>query len=286
MGIIEQLKRKQGFTDAERDMASYILHNVEAVCDMTVRELSGATHTSNSGIIRLCHKLGLSGYGELRIGLARELERRRASMSSIDASRPFGRNESCATIMRSVATLAQEAIEGCYAQLSPEVIDHVAQLVSEAPHVLLYAAGASAISVDGFALSLAKLGIDCVQAGRYDDYASASYLASEGDMALFVSYGGRMFKLFDNLVEFLKGRGCTCVIVTAMDPYDPLLAEFDHVITVPRREGDVGAIGPYFSQASFRYVLGCVYGRVYSLNYASNDERKQLVDSAGRAGRF
>lgn len=59
MQLIERLERQQDLTDAERELALFILAHTEDVSSMSIAELAESSFTSNATTVRLCRKLGL-----------------------------------------------------------------------------------------------------------------------------------------------------------------------------------------------------------------------------------
>lgn len=278
MSVIEALKSKEGFTSTERGVADYILHNAEIIARMSIAELSKATFTSNASIVRLCRKVGLNGYRDLRIALATELERRRGALSDIDVNNPFSDKESTATIMRSIAKLTAEATEACYGTISPETIDAIARAALNAQSVLLYGVGDSCVSSEMFAELVSKLGIHCINAYHNGDTLPHAYMAREGDVALFISYSGIILPNLQIDLSALRNRGCKTAVITAREEHDPLVRDFDYKVIFPSREALYGKIATFYSQTCIRYVLNCIYGRMYTLDFETNRSQKDEID--------
>lgn len=286
MSIVEKLKAGHGFTAAEEALAAYILHHVEEVPRMTERELAERALVSKSAIARLCHKLGLDGYRSLRLDLATEIERRRRLIADVDADRPFTSRESCATVIRLLAELTREAVDGCYESVSPEAIDEVAADILVAEQVILYAVGDSCIVTQLFASKLAKLGINCVVAGVFGDYNAYLPLCNERTLVVFATYSGM---LLHNLmgtsgIRRFSERGCKTVVITGMDAHDPALEGSDVVVSFPRKESQGGAIGPFYSLTCLNFVFNCIYARVYATDFEKYDQMKGTVDAINRTG--
>ena len=74
MNIFMQLKNKELFSNNEQILADYILENPSQVLNMNINELSAACFVSNATIYRLCNKLNLSGYSELKIKITSALQ--------------------------------------------------------------------------------------------------------------------------------------------------------------------------------------------------------------------
>jgi len=67
------LERKEGFTNSERQIADYILKNPKKIKNLTATELGSNSYTSKATVLRLCQKLDLSGYSDLRMTLIKEI---------------------------------------------------------------------------------------------------------------------------------------------------------------------------------------------------------------------
>ena len=286
MSLIDQLKAKQGFTEAECSIASYVLHHAEDVPHMTVGELSESANVSKAAVIRLCKKLGLQGYRDLRVELASELEKRRSQLANIDANQPFSVLESNATMMRSVAQLQQEAIIGCYQSLSPARIDEVARGIYEARRVVIYSLGDSCIVSSLFGSKLAKVGIESTMAGLYGDLMAPTAMLGPQDYALIVTCWGTMLKgiLRDTGIAAIAQQGCKVGVITGLAENDPLLAGADQVISFRMQESRRGAIGPFYSTTCLNYIFNCIYARVYAYDFVHHGENKDLVDALNMVG--
>lgn len=71
--LLERLESKEGFTNSERQIADYILKNPTKIQNLTATELGSNSYTSKATVLRLCQKLDLSGYSDLRMTLIKEI---------------------------------------------------------------------------------------------------------------------------------------------------------------------------------------------------------------------
>ena len=71
--ILEKLKRMEGFTHQEQAVARYILDHVEEIQQMSTEELARVSYTSKATVVRLCKKLEVEGYQELKLKLVSEM---------------------------------------------------------------------------------------------------------------------------------------------------------------------------------------------------------------------
>lgn len=70
MDILEKLQAKVGFTGTEIKIADYILERSHQVSGMSANALARETFSSTASVIRMCRKMGLSGYREFQIALS------------------------------------------------------------------------------------------------------------------------------------------------------------------------------------------------------------------------
>ena len=276
MAVLEKLKLAEGFTSVEKKLADYIVDNVEAVSRMSIAHLAEVTFTSNASIVRLCHKLGVDGYRELRIELAAETERARSSISDIDVNRPFSNDESTPAIMSGIAAVLKEAIDASRASVDPAAIDLAARAVRKSGLVYLFGSGDSRITAIAFGNMLLKLGIHSVIVGEYDDDIASISGIMPGDVALFVTYSGGIADSASTqrAIRILQERHCPMIWLSST----PMPAPMSIELRLPAREAIHGKTATFFSQMCIRYLLNCIYGAVYALDYEMNTKKVDRVD--------
>lgn len=74
MQLIDKLKQNSNFTNAEIDLANFILQNIETITKMTIQDLSDNSFVSRPTIIRFYKKLGYDTFFDFRIQLESELK--------------------------------------------------------------------------------------------------------------------------------------------------------------------------------------------------------------------
>lgn len=71
MDIRKQLREARGLTPTEAQLARTVLAMGERIQQTSIKELASASATSIATVHRLCKKLGLEGFKELKVELAR-----------------------------------------------------------------------------------------------------------------------------------------------------------------------------------------------------------------------
>ena len=274
MGLIQMLQQQDDFTATECAIADFILQNPEEFMQCSSMDLAKASCSSKSAITRLCQKLGQENLKNFRTAFAVELEKQRLERSEVDINFPFSDSERAASVMRSVNLISKEALDACYASISPGSIDHIAKVLSEAKHIYLYGIGDTYITACAFSNMLMKLGIHCILTEQYHERLGVTYSAREGDVALFLTYSGDFMQFVHQELGILRRKHCTTILISTLKKVNGI----DYHIVIPAKEKAVGKTAGYYSQAALRYVLNCLYGVIYARDLKRNMSYKNRID--------
>lgn len=280
MSLIDKLQAQHGFTDTEMQIASFILAHPEDIAQMNIADLTTQTYSSNATVIRLCNKLGVQGYRKFRIQFAAELEKQRSEKRPININYPFSPTESNATIVKNIAELSKEALDSCYAAVPISDLEKAARWLRDAERVYLYAAGDTQISAISFSNMLAKLGIHAVLADQYGESRTFAYGTTSQDVALFISYSGTFLTSIKKVLQTVRRHRCRTILLTSLPHYEGI----DHLIVIPAQEKGLDKIATYYSQESIRYILNCLYGLIYSMDFEKNRSRKNRAEGLDDPG--
>lgn len=278
MNVLEALRIKKNFTDAEKALADYILSHTDDVLNMNIGQLARLAHCSTSTIVRLCQKMGLDGYRELRVELAKAIERRRHSNLQVNPDRPFIEGNATADIASSIATLSKQAIDATYAGLRMHDVRKAARLILGARRVAYYASGDSLVSAEMFANLLVKIGVVCTSGFFKSDFGSVSQLLDSRDVAIIVTHSGQLLETWERPISSIRSRGCKIVLITADLTAGERLMGTDCILTLPQGESRSQRLATFYSQACIRYVLNCIYAEAFSMNYQQNIERLDAIE--------
>ena len=276
MPIIDALTRKHGFTRTEEDIAGYILAHADEVAGMKIGDLSAATYTSNATIVRLCRKIGVEGYRDFRIALASDLERTRSAVTDVNPDTPFLEGQGTRDIISTVALLSKQAVDQTYATLSPSELRKAAKLILGARRVVIYGIGDSEISCEMFANLMLKIGVTCFMANQHGDALAVSTVLGPSDVALIVTYSGILVDHFGKELRTVFERGIKAVAITSDEGLRDRLAGIECVLTCSAGETNRGKIATYYAQSCIRFILNCLYGECFALNYRKNVEQQEL----------
>lgn len=268
MKILTQLSEMHSFTPNERSIAAYILKHKEQILQLNIQELAKATYTSHSAINRLTHKLGLSGFKEFMITLAREFQQDSQSLSPVDPNYPFGVAESSLQVARDIAELMKETIDKTVTFMDDELLSRTAQLLDQAERIFIYAVGDSQIRAKSFQNKMFKINKYVIIATELSEWAHHTVNLTPRDCAIFLTYHGQSSS-YIKVAQHLALEHIPFITITATR-HSELARLGTLCIQVPNDEVKLAKIGTFSSQIAFEYVLNVIYSCIYKIDYQNN----------------
>jgi len=217
IGIYGRLVADQAWwPQGQRRLATYLIEHFATASDLGIRDLADEAGVSIGTVSSLCRRLGLRGYQDLRLGLAREAAsigpagraQPTSSVSTPDPADPielavtrvFGANAE--TLIETARTIDRQALERSVAWLGA------------ARRVEWFGlATAGLVAAEG-ALKLRKLGINSVaMADGHQQAMSAAVLGPE-DVVIAVSHSGRTLDILHS-TRVARDAGAKIIAITA-----------------------------------------------------------------------
>lgn len=265
MRLLSQLAEMKQFTPNEQSIAAYILTHQEQMLYLNIQQLAKATYTSHSSIHRLTQKLGLSGFKEFTICLAREFQQQQGQESEVNVNYPFNLGESSLQIAKEIADLMKNTIDKNLALIEDESLSQTAQLLDQAERIFIYALGDSQIRAKSFQNKLFKINKYVVIATELSEWAHHTLNVTPRDCALFLTYHGNS-PSYIKVSRYLKQEQIPRVTITA-NHQGELARTSTLCIELPDDEVKLAKIGTFSSQIALEYVLNVIYGCMYKIDY-------------------
>lgn len=280
MLIEDKLIHQDTFTTTEKRIADYLQANFEAAVYMTIEELAKATYTSHSAIIRLCKKLGFTGFKEFRLELGREVHQLLAQFDqTIDANFPFSEQDDGATIAKKMAELSIQAVKKAQLQIEDQPLEAMAEKLTQAKRIFVFAKGDSQITARKFQNKLVKLNKFLILAEEYSDSSWNAANLTKEDCAIFISYSGRIHH-YEKILSYLKHIGTPTLLLTGNE-HSEMAKKANMCLVVSQGELDFVKVATFSSQIAFDYVLNTLYSIMYAQNYTENvlnlKEKQKLI---------
>ena len=269
MLITNQLKNKQGFSDTENKIADYMLDNIAMIPDLTIHELSEKTFSSPSSISRLCHKMKLEGYQDLKIQLAKELSANRYGGKRVEDNLPFDKNENIEMIANNILDLSIQSLIDTYEYLDYKQLEKVAEKIHASQHVMLFGTGQSLILAQDFQYKLYRLHRSAQLDNQIGFQHMTAFIQNDIDrVALMISYYGQGQENLA-IMQSLKKNKIPIILITG-PKNNPLMPLADEVIQVPAQEELTKKMTSYSSRTAIQLVLDILYALIFSYDYDKN----------------
>jgi RpiR family transcriptional regulator, carbohydrate utilization regulator len=177
-------------TPTQRRLAEFLLENLAVASDFTITDLASAAGVSIGTISQLCRRLGLKGYQDLRLALARDAVVLEASAAGQRLEISAGPPEVRDAIAR-VFGSSQDALTETATRLDPATLERAVALLVEARRIECVGVGTAGLVAAEAALKLRKLGLDSISLADTHQQAMSAALLDERDVLLAISHSGR-----------------------------------------------------------------------------------------------
>lgn len=231
---------------SEKQVAAFILDDLERATRSTVSGISEAAGVSEPTVIRFCRSLGCEGFKDFKIRLARNLA---VSLQYINPERPAANDRPAFSDL--VFSSLVETLKVARDQLDAGVIERAAKAIDGARQVAFYGVGGgSSIVAQDAANRFFRIGVMATaHSDGYLQRMQASTLG-EGDLVVAISATGRPKELIDSLT-IARQYGATTLALTKPDA--PLTKVSDIVIELNLPEHP-----EIFKPTATRLVFLCV----------------------------
>jgi DNA-binding MurR/RpiR family transcriptional regulator len=221
MSILKIIDAKlESMTQADRQIARFILDHPEKMLAMSSAALAEATGRSQSSVVKFSQKLGYEGYQQLKLDVnkakAQEFHAPAGVIhGTIDAS------DSYMTILQKLIGSKLLSMRETSAVNTEATIDSALDALMSARRIQLAGVGASSLVARDFSYKLLKLGRTVlVDSDSHIQISNASAL-NDQDLIIALSHSGRSMETL-RIAELAKKRGATLLSVTGLQP-NPLL---------------------------------------------------------------
>ena len=212
----------------EKKIAHWLLENPSELISMSISEVAAVCGCGDATVIRFAKRLGLSGYQELKVNVARELG------NSITGNLSFSKEDTAMDLYAKHIADIKIALEDTGRYLSEDVLTAAAEALTKAKTIAVMGLGNSAPIAQDAAHKFLRSGLS---AGAYSDNHMQMIVASHltaGDVLLAISHSGSSVDII-SAMERAKANGATTVCITNRGK-SPILKYTDYPLFTNARE--------------------------------------------------
>jgi DNA-binding MurR/RpiR family transcriptional regulator len=254
--------------NSEKKVAKCVLSDPGAVITSSITELAEKAGTSEPTVIRFCRRLGLGGYMELRLNLARDLPSAQYIFENV------GDSDSLAEIAGKILNAHREALSNALNRINLDDLDAAVNALRKARRIEFYGVGGSGVVARDAHHKLFRLGIPCVV---YDDphmQVMSAALLGAADVVMAFSHTGSTKDVIDS-VKIARKAGATIIGILGSESA-PLLKLCDIALSVFSREAAV-RLAPMTSRLVQLAIIDVLFVAVAMRNFNGTKERLDRV---------
>jgi DNA-binding MurR/RpiR family transcriptional regulator len=275
MTIENMIKSCNNLTPTENGLAQYILDNKEQIQKLSIQDLSQKTFVSKSAIHRLCKKIGLEGFNELKVKIAQDIHEEGKGKNDIDVNFPFSEHDSQGLIARKLMKLYEASIMDTYHSINVEELHQVAVLLHHADVIDIYTHAHNIHVAENFQDKMRSIGrmVNCPKSA-YEQRGTA-ITSNKKHVALVLSYSGKATFL-PSIVEVLSQNKVEVIWIGRVGT-GAVSNHIKHRLYISDRENLRNRISQFSSHIAMQYMLDVVFSCIFKIDYERNIEYIQKV---------
>lgn len=273
--IIEKLQDKSGFTESEKCIADYILEHKNQVQQLTAKELAKNTLTSKSSIVRLCKKLGISGYQELKKHIFAEIVT--AGKETKDSIFLIDNKSSYSEYLQSLDFMYQFVIDKMNSQLNHNVIKRIMNRLNKMERIDFYSSGLGHSIGEATAHKYSALGIESMAYSSINEAFWATNKNNQKTAAFVISLSGKNPSVI-HIAKSLKHYGIYVIGIVGYSSKE-MKEHCDEVVSMI--DGKIPTGMEHMAIVlSLNYILDLIFMSLYAQRYDKQIELYKKVNKA------
>lgn len=196
---------------AEKDLVRYLLEKPEEISKLSIHVLAERTYTSAATIIRLCKKLGFSGYKEFVICLNYENALRTNVRKDISAE--IVKDDGLKDIVDKVIYRSIQSMEDTRELVDLKELEKCVKRLEQAKTIGLFGIGSSLLAAKDMYLKFLRLNKPCICNDDWHSQILCSRNLEADDVAVIFSYSGLTREMI-TCAGNLKQRDVPVITVT------------------------------------------------------------------------
>ena len=265
MNIRERLRNTHSLSTNERTIAEYLLdHTTEAV-GMDYRQLSVQCHVSVSCLFRLCRKMDVRGFNELKLLLSKELNGELSQYQSIDFSVPFAAGDSLEKLTAGIANVYKQTIDDTLRMLDFQEFRAVIRTLTQARRIFFIASGSNLLIGQSLMQKLQEIGVNIQLPSELADGRLVCGSANRNSAALVVSYAGISSYMLECVKELRVHEAKIILISSRLDQKLHYFA--DYRLFLCSKENPQVKIANFSSACSAQFLCDLIFSAYFQQNY-------------------
>lgn len=279
---LNELKRMNKLTSTEQGIVNYILTNPEELEKISSRQLAELTYTSPATVVRICQKLGFSGYSEFKIKYLQEVNQT-PRMDQINRTNPITSEDSLHRIVNKVAALEITAIEQTKKGIDLDQLNRVSELLNQATCIDFYAFDNNLHLAKNACSHFLYAGKQAVIHDSSNAQFMQAFASVEGHVAIIISRTGENPMLY-RIANVLRERKIPLLVLTESRHSSLAKISTEHLYLYNvHRFTDMGTI---LFQTSVQYLFDLLFAILFSRNFENSVKQNEMYEEINEYHQF
>ena len=279
---LNELKRMNKLTSTEKGIVNYILTNPEELEKISSRQLAELTYTSPATVVRICQKLGFSGYSEFKIKYLQEANQT-PRMDQINRTNPITSEDSLHRIVNKVAALEITAIEQTKKGIDLDQLNRVSELLNQATCIDFYAFDNNLHLAKNACSHFLYAGKQAVIHDSSNAQFMQAFASVEGHVAIIISRTGENPMLY-RIANVLRERKIPLLVLTESRHSSLAKISTEHLYLYNvHRFTDMGTI---LFQTSVQYLFDLLFAILFSRNFENSVKQNEMYEEINEYHQF
>ena len=279
---LNELKRMNKLSSTEQGIVNYILTNPEELEKISSRQLAELTYTSPATVVRICQKLGFSGYSEFKIKYLQEVNQT-PRMDQINRTNPITSEDSLHRIVNKVAALEITAIEQTKKGIDLDQLNRVSELLNQATCIDFYAFDNNLHLAKNACSHFLYAGKQAVIHDSSNAQFMQAFASVEGHVAIIISRTGENPMLY-RIANVLRERKIPLLVLTESRHSSLAKISTEHLYLYNvHRFTDMGTI---LFQTSVQYLFDLLFAILFSRNFENSVKQNEMYEEINEYHQF
>lgn len=280
--LLRLRERRDSMSATERAVSDYVLEHQGEAVELSVHQLAEKTFASPSTVIRMCQRVGFSGYKDFRQAVACEVAVH--CLNQGKERREITWSDSLDDIVDKVTYQNIMSLENTKNLVDTRILQSCVDLLASARTVLLFGLGASLYAARDLNMKLLRLNKPCVTNDDWRSQLLQARNATERDLAIVVSDSGETAE-FVRCINVLRENRTPIVAITRRDS-SPVAELADYCLYTADGGSAVqpGAMSARLSQLNIIDILFTAYANSRcedGMEHRANSGQARAVGMAG-----
>lgn len=244
----------------ERRIAVYFIENTPSLTSTSILQVAQACDASKSAVVRLCKRLGYSGYKEFLTAISAEL-----AVSNENQYDDLFPESSVGSICAIVTKNSVESLQNTLRTLDMNAMEAAVKLLSRANRVDFYGVRNSGVIAQDAEIKFRRIGYNAIAPIDSHRQTICASTLVPGDIAVLLSYSGETKDILRTL-QIARRQGAATIAITRFGK-NALAADADIVLQVASSESLVRS-GAMTSRLVMLQALDMLFTALCSSNYA------------------